>query len=156
MHTDEIKRLVDLYFDNELGKNREVLLFTLLSENEGAREYFKHLNIVHAAVQESAEDFPVDLEEKIFHSLEKNSSKTEWFLKRNFFVNAASLGIAALLLLISTYLFFEMKDYRSRIEIVSNQVKTQEQTIELILNNSLPPAEVHTKKVNEIIVNANL
>lgn len=155
MNNEETKKIIDLYFDNELEKNQEVFLFTLLSGNEEAREYFKHLNIIRNAVNESAEDLPVSLEERIFNSIE-NKTVRQGIFRGNFFINAASLGIAALLLIISSFLFFEVKEYRSRVETVSERMKIQEMTIDLILNNSLPPAEVRTKRANEIIVNANL
>ncbi len=155
MNNEEIKKTINLYFDNELEKSREVFLFTLLSGNEEAREYFKNLNIIRNTVKENAEEFPVPLEERIFNSIENKAVRPGIF-KGNFFINAASLGIAALLLIISSFLFFEVKEYRSRVETVSERMKVQEMTIDLILNNSLPPAEVRTKRVNEIIVNAKL
>jgi hypothetical protein len=155
MSAEETRKLVELYFDNELERGRESLLFSILAVDEEAREYFRQLNIIHAAVKETTDNFPPDLEERIFHSIETKSVTSRIF-RGNFFLNAASLGIAALMLIISSFLFFEMRDYRSKVEVVSEQVREQSQTIELIINNSLPPAEVRSRRVNEIIVNANL
>lgn len=155
MSTEDTRKLVELYFDNELERGRESLLFSILAVDEEAREYFRQLNIIHSAVKETTDDFPSGLEERIFHSIETKTAGRRIF-KGNFFINAASLGIAALMLIISSFLFFEMRDYRSKVEVVSEQVREQSQTIELIINNSLPPAEVRSRRVNEIIVNANL
>lgn len=153
MNSDDIKKIVQLYFDGELEKNKEPILFTILAESEEGREYFKQLNIINAAVRETTEEFPASLEEKIFSSIER---REETKPRRNIWLPAASLSIAALMLIISLFLFFEVRDYRSKVELVSDQVRLQNKTIELILNNSLPPAEVETRRVNEIIVKANL
>ncbi|MCB9248205.1 MAG: hypothetical protein H6613_06520 [Ignavibacteriales bacterium] len=41
MSTENIKEIINQYFDNELTKSEEVILFTQLSQDENAREYFK-------------------------------------------------------------------------------------------------------------------
>lgn len=156
MSSEEVKRLTELYFDNELEKSREAVLFTMLSGDEEAREYFKQLNLIHSAVKENEENFPSALEERILDSIEIRAAKPERLFKRNFYVNAASLITAALLLIVSAFLFLEMKEYKSRVELVSEQFAAQKQTIDLIINNSLPPVEIRSRKLNEVIVNANL
>ncbi len=156
MSPDEVKRLVELYFDGELEKKREPVLFAVLSEDEQARDYFKKLNLIHTAARESEEDFPPALEERIFNSIEHSAARSGGLFKGNFYANAASLVIAALLLIVSIFLFGEVRDYKNRIALVSEQVAAQKQTIDLIINNSLPPVEIRSQKVEEVIVNANL
>jgi hypothetical protein len=156
MSDEEVKIIIQLYFDGELEKSSEPVLFTILAENSSGREYFKELNLIHTAAQQNIEEFPAELEERIFRTIESKEKSQQSFFRGNIFLSAASLSIAVLLLILSSFLFFELRDYRSRIEMVSEQVRMQNQTIELILNNSLPPAEVRTGRVNEIIVNANL
>jgi hypothetical protein len=156
MNNEEIKNLIQLFHDNELDKGRETVLFSVLSANEEAREYFKELNLLKTGVSAAASDFPELLEKRIFTSVQNIPAKRTAGFKRNIYLSAASLSIAVLMLFVSLFLFFEMRDYRSRIDTVSEQVRIQNRTIEMILYNSLPPAEVETKKVNEIIIRANL
>jgi hypothetical protein len=156
MNNVEIQKLVQQYIDGELDKGYEPLLFSTLAADEEGRTYFKMMNLLHNAVEDKMEEFPEELEERIFKSVEKKETHKLYTIKRNFYLIGASLSIAVLMLIISSFLFFELKEYKSRIDIVSEQVMLQNQTIELILNNSLPPAEVEMKRVNEIIIKANL
>ena len=75
MTTDEIKNLVQLYFDNELEKDKEPFLFSILSGNYEAREYFKQLSLIKKIVDNSIEQFPQELEERIFNSIKKAEGK---------------------------------------------------------------------------------
>ena len=68
MSSQEIKNLIDSYFDNELSKSEEVFLFSQLSKNIEAREYFKQLNILKTEMQNTIESFPIELEERILNS----------------------------------------------------------------------------------------
>jgi hypothetical protein len=156
MSNNEIKNIIQLYFDGELEKERESLLFTILAESEEGRNYFKMLNMLHTAVEDTKEEFPSELEERILRSIEKKEAPRFYSFKRNIYLTAASFSIAAVMLIASLFLFFELKDYKSKVNMVSEQLEMQNQTIELILNNSLPPAEVRTRRVNEIIIKANI
>ena len=44
MSTNEIIAMIDLYFDGELEKGKEPIMFTMLSQDLEGREYFKKLN----------------------------------------------------------------------------------------------------------------
>lgn len=65
MSDNKIFEIVNLYFDGELSKTEEVNLFSLLANDESARVYFKQLNAVRNAVDNDAEEFPTELEERI-------------------------------------------------------------------------------------------
>ena len=41
MNDDKLIEMINLYFDGELEKSREPQLFSQLSANDEAREYFK-------------------------------------------------------------------------------------------------------------------
>ena len=58
MNTEEIKKTIQLYFDGELEKNEEPLLFTSLSQDEEARDYFKSMNLLKNAVDETEGRIP--------------------------------------------------------------------------------------------------
>jgi hypothetical protein len=156
MTNDEIKNIIQLYFDGGLEKERESLLFTILAESNEGRSYFKMLNMLHSAVKDTREEFPSELEERILRTIEKKEEPKHHMLKRNIYLTAASFSVAAVMFIVSLFLFLELKDYKSKVDIVSEQVKLQNQTIELILYNSLPPAEARTRSINEIIIKANL
>jgi len=163
MTTDEIKNLVQLYFDNELEKDREPLLFSLLSGNYEAREYFKQLNLIRTVVDNTVEQFPEELEERIFNSLmpvgrqvKKEEASLRFGFARNYFVPALSLAAVIVMMIISMFFYSELRDYKLKVDIISEQVKGQNQTIELILNNSLPPAVIKAAFENEILIKSNL
>lgn len=156
MTNDEIKNMVDLYFDGELDKNKEPVLFSSLSTDNEAREYFKKLHALRTAVIESMEPFPVKLEENIFNSIKTTNKRV--FSNANFTGRAShliSIAAAAILLIICSLLFFELKDYKSQISIITDQVKEQKETINVILNSKYPAVIVTPETKNEIIVKAN-
>jgi hypothetical protein len=61
MKTEEFKELINLYFDGELKKEKEILLFTNLSQNEEARIYFKEMNLLKTAAGTLTEEYPIIL-----------------------------------------------------------------------------------------------
>ncbi|MEO8232015.1 MAG: hypothetical protein ABI638_07010, partial [Ignavibacteriota bacterium] len=61
--------LVNLYFDGELNKTEEVNLFTLLANDEAARNYFKQLSVIKNVVDNDEEELPAELEERILRSV---------------------------------------------------------------------------------------
>ena len=69
MNDDKLIEMINLYFDGELEKSREPQLFSQLSANDEAREYFKKLNSLEAAISDSSEELPDDLDERILKSV---------------------------------------------------------------------------------------
>ena len=55
MSTEQIKELINRYFDNQLEKSEEVFMFTQLSQEEGAREYFKQMNVLSESIKNTFE-----------------------------------------------------------------------------------------------------
>lgn len=53
MNENKIIELINLYFDGELDKSREITLFALLSSDQYARDYFKQLSVIRNAVDNS-------------------------------------------------------------------------------------------------------
>ena len=70
MSENKLLEMINLYFDGELEKSKEVNLFTLLASDQTSRDYFKQLSIIRNAVDNSAEDFPAELAQYIVY-LEK-------------------------------------------------------------------------------------
>jgi len=156
MTNDEIRNMVDNYFDGELDKSKEPILFTSLSANIEAREYFKKLHALRSIVAETIEPFPVKLEENILASFKPVKSKSNKNI--NFGSRAShiiSIAAAAILFIVCSLLFLDVKDYQSRINTITEQVKEQNENMNLILNSSFPVLVISPDTKNEIIVRAN-
>lgn len=152
MLNDELKLQVDLYFDGELNKSSESFLFSELAKNEECREYFKQVNRTNNILMEAAEEFPVDLERRIFAKISNLNEKPFWY-KQIFPV--LSYSFAVILLIVGLFMFFEMREYRNEIRLTSRQMLEQQQTINLLIN-SLPNVEVESELQNAVIIKANL
>ena len=154
MSENKLLEMINLYFDGELEKSKEVNLFSLLASDQKAREYFKQLSVIRNAVDDSAEDFPSDLEERILRSVgSKAITKTGIFSNIKIF-SVISYAAALILLFLSGYLFFKVSNYQERVDNLSQQMMIQSKTIQL-LYNSLPGVEVRATFDNEIIIKPN-
>lgn len=146
--------LVNLYFDGELNKSEEVNLFTLLANDEAARNYFKQLSVIKNAVDNDAADFPAELEERILRSVgTKASARAGYFSDIKIFP-AISYAAALVLLFLSGYLFFKVSNYQERVDNLSQQMMIQSKTIQM-LYNSLPGVEVIGTLDNKVIIKPN-
>lgn len=154
MSENKLFEMINLYFDGELEKSREVNLFSLLASDQTARDYFKQLSAVRNAVDNSAEDLPAELEERILRSVGfKTANKTGIFSNIKIF-SAVSYAAALILLFLSGYLFFKVSNYQERVDNLSQQMMMQTKTIQM-LYNSLPGVEVRATYDNEIIIKPN-
>jgi hypothetical protein len=148
MSENKIVEMINLYFDGELAKSEEARLFSLLASDQTARDYFKQLSVIRNAVDNSAEDFPVDLEERILRSVgSKAEAKTRIFSNIKIF-SAVSYAAALILLFLSGYLFFKISNYQERVDNLSQQMMMQTKTIQM-LYNSLPGVEVRATFENK-------
>ena len=155
MNNEKILELVNLYFDGELEKSKEVSLFSSLASDQNARDYFKQLSVIRNAVDNSTEDFPSDLEERILRSVgSKAAAKTGIFSNIKIF-SAISYAAALILLFLSGYLFFKVSNYQERVDNLSQQMIIQSKTIQM-LYNSLPGVEVRSTLDNAIIIKPNI
>lgn len=154
MSENKILETINLYFDGGLAKSEEANLFSLLANDQSARDYFKQLSVIRNAVDNSAEDFPAELEERILRSVgSRASEKTGIFSKVKIF-SAISYAAALILLFLSGYLFFKVSNYQERVDNLSQQMIIQSKTIQM-LYNSLPGVEVRATFDNEIIIKPN-
>jgi len=152
MNTEELKKTIQLYFDGELEKSKEPLLFTSLSQDEEARDYFKSINLLKNAIDETKEEFPRELEERIFYPLKKKEVKSiNGFFKLPI-TRIISYSIAVILIIINIYLLGRINSYSDKVNAVQTVVQNQNQMIELLFN-SLPTTEVKAVKTNNHILN---
>jgi len=154
MSENKILEMINLYFDRELEKSKEVNLFSLLASDQTARDYFKQLSIIKNAVDNTSEDFPSDLEERILRSVGSKASTRSGFFSNIKIFSAISYAAALILLFLSGYLFFKVSNYQERVDNLSQQMFIQSRTIQM-LYNSLPGVEVRATFDNEIIVKPN-
>ena len=151
MSENKLLEMINLYFDGEIEKSKEVNLFTLLASDQTARDYFKQLSVIRNAVDNDTEDFPAELEERILRSVgSKAATKTGIFSNIKIF-SAISYAAALVLLFLSGYLFFKVSNYQERVDNLSQQMIMQSRTIKM-LYNSIPGVEVSAKIDNAIII----
>lgn len=156
MNDEKLEIMINEFLDGELPKAKENYLFTALGSDEEAREYFKKMNSIKMVVSDSAEDFPSSLEESIFSELKTTNKKTAYTF---FAKNRVSLFAYALtvLIFVMSYFFYDQYNYqKAQLEIAQKQMNQQEQLIEFIMNNQLPPVTVEPDSGNEIIIQATL
>ena len=151
MNTEKIKEIINQYFDNELTKSEEVLLFTQLSQNEEARNYFKEMNLLKSVLEEAIEEFPQGLDNKVLSNLKKEEKVIYAPKPISRVANYLSYAFAILLLALSIFFYNESMQYRNKLELTYQQVYQQNQMIQ-VLFNSLPQAEVRGSLENTIIV----
>jgi hypothetical protein len=146
--------LINEFIDGELEKGKEPLLFSMLSQHEEARDYFKNLSLIKSAVFDSSVEFPDALDSKILigagSQIEKRS---KWAVNWNY----SFLGYAAaiILLFLSIFFFNQSSSYQKDLEAVSARVNEQQQMLQLLFN-VLPAAQVNSTLQNEIIIEAQL
>lgn len=155
MEDKKLLELINAYFDGELEKGQEPLLFTQLSLNSEAREYFKQLNKIKAAVEESVEDFPEELDERILRSVGSSVPQRPMFFPIIKSFRAIPYAAAIVLLFLSGYLFFKVTSFQERVDNLSQHVNLQTKTIQM-LYNSLPGIEVRATFDNEIVIKPNI
>jgi hypothetical protein len=154
MKTEQIYMMIDEFFDGELEKNKEPILFTHLSLNDECRDYFKSLNKIKSTLTETIEDFPQELEERILYSAANTEKKLFNFNLSGNLPAFFSYAIATVLLIASIFLYSQSLSYQEKMESKIQQVNQQDQLINLLIN-SLPEARVEGQIENQIVIKAN-
>ena len=151
MSENKIIEMINLYFDGELAKGEEASLFSLLANDQSARDYFRQLSLIKNFTDNDSEDVPIELEERILRSvISKVSSKSGIFSNTRIF-SAISYAAAVVLLVLSGYLFFKVSGYQEKVDSLSQQMMYQTRTIQM-LYNSLPGVEVVGTIDNKIVI----
>ena len=156
MNTDEIKNMIDLFADGELNKEKEPVLFTMLSLDGEAREYFKGVNYIKHSFQQNLEEYPPDLDGRVLHSIENIQQKhsTVFINKKTFLF--LSCSVVAICIFATIIFFNKSESYKNQFVALTQEVKKQNADLQLILN-AIPEIEVRSGyyRTKEIIVNAN-
>ncbi len=155
MNTEELNKMINEYFDNELSKEKEVFLFSQLSQNEEARNYFKNVNLLNSAIQETSNEFPDELEQKILHGIKNKPERKNFiFINKNFFA-VASYALSVILIIISVYFFNQSSNYKERVENTMSYISSQNEKIDLLMS-TIPAVQVSPEYQNEVTINSQL
>ena len=153
MKTDELINLIDLYFDGELSKGKEPMLFTALGADQEAREYFKRMNSLQVTMLNDIQEFPQTLDEKILLKVDHiESKKTNTFYSNKVFT-AIAYSFSIILLAASIFFYSESKEYKVQFYDLTREVKKQNEQINLLMN-ALPQVDVQGSyvKIKEVVV----
>lgn len=157
MFTNEIIAMIDLYFDDELERGKEPIMFTMLSQDAHAREYFKKINLLKNGLTGSMEEFPAELDKKILRSIGKMNEKPKvLFINKKIF-SAVTYSITVILFVLTVIFYTRSEDYKDQFADLTREVKKQNDKLELIMN-AMPPVEVTGSyfKTKQIIVRPNI
>ena len=156
MNTNEIISMIDLYFDRELEKGKEPVMFTVLAQDLEAREHFKKMNMLKNVISTSAEQFPSPLDEKILHSIGNlNEKQTAFFINKKVF-SAISYSVTIILLILTIFFYSKSEEYKVQFFDLTREVKKQNDKLELLMN-ALPQVDVSGSyyRTKQIIVRPN-
>lgn len=156
MNTIEINAMIDLYFDGELEKGKEPVLFTLLSQDAEAREYFKKSNLLKAGIANSIEAFPSQIDEKILRSVGWHNEKQKiLFINKKVF-SAVTYTVSVILLILTIFFYSKSEEYKVQFTDLTREVKKQSDKLELLMN-ALPQVDVSGSyyRTKQIIVRPN-
>ncbi len=130
---NEINEMINAWFDGELDKKNEVVLFNLLATDDEARSMFKTINNLKSAIAATEEEVPDGLDERIFRSVapdtRANQSARKWQL-----IPALGYAFSIVLAIITLILVMEIRAYRNGLEDLNVKVKEQDQTIRMMFN----------------------
>lgn len=141
MNRNELETMIELYFDGELEKGKEPILFTSLAQDIEGREYFKKLNALKSSIADTMEEFPGKLDEKILRAVgQLNERQAITFINRKVF-NAVTYAFTAILLILTIFFYSRSEDYKTQFADLTREVKQQNEKLELLMN-ALPTVEV--------------
>lgn len=156
MSGEEIKILINKFFDGELEKSNEPELFNILSKDVKAREYFKELNFIKETLQQTKEDFPEELDERILFSIGdiSGNSISSFFLGKRLSAVIA-YSFAVILMIFSIFFFAQSNSYQKQLDLSLKEIDQKDQMINL-LYNSMPSAEVVSNESNQVVITAEM
>jgi hypothetical protein len=156
MNTNEIISMIDLYFDGELEKGKEPVMFTVLAQDLEAREHFKKMNLLKNVFSTPAEQFPSPLDEKILRSVGSlNEKQTAFFINKKVF-SAITYSVTVILLILTMFFYSKSEEYKVQFFDLTREVKRQNDKLELLMN-ALPQVDVSGSyyRTKQIIVRPN-
>jgi len=134
MNTNELNQMIDMYFDAELDKRSEPVLFSLLSQNPDAREYFKKMNLIKNGLGNIIEEFPLELDRKILLTVGTNNQKHKSILAFRNYIVPVTYIVSVLLLALSIFFYTKSEEYKVRLVDLTREVNQKDENIYTIMN----------------------
>ena len=157
MDTNEIIKMIDLYFDGELEKGKEPVMFSLLSQDSDAREYFKKMNALKSVFAASTGKIPSSLDEKILRYVGSiNEKQSAFFINKKVF-SVITYSASVILLVLAIFFYSRSEEYKVQFFDLTREVKKQNDKLELLMN-ALPQVDVSGSyyRTKQIIVRPNI
>jgi len=134
MKTDELYQMINLYFDGELDKNIEPVLFSLLSQDQNARDYFKNMNLLKNGIANTLEEFPLELDQRILKTIGSYSKNIKGIYELKKYVIPTTFTVSVLLLVMSIFFYSKSEEYKVRLVDLTREVNQKDENIYTIMN----------------------
>lgn len=150
MNNLECMLMIEQFLDGELEKGKEKLLFERLAFDEECREYFRNINTLKNITMETKDDFPDELEFRIFNSIKKKEEKKKFKLLQGSWVSVFAYAFSFALLILCLYFYSEAREYKTQREILIQNIYNQDQEINELLFNTTPEVSITAKNIKQI------
>lgn len=158
MNCQLIEKYINEFFDGEIKRENEQMLFSHLSQCDSCRNKFKEYNLIKNLVNQLTEEFPDSLDNRIinrFYLLEEKNKNESRMIK---FYRYAVVGLSIILIGFLLFFFNSIQNFEQKLnlsykEIImhSEEIKNQQEQIEILMN-SLNPIEVINRESKSIII----
>ncbi|MGA7720959.1 MAG: zf-HC2 domain-containing protein [Ignavibacteriaceae bacterium] len=156
MKCDEIKLMISEYLDDELSKEKEIMLFMHISGCPDCREEFKHQNLIQHTVKLHQHEVSDRLEQKIFNSIKDEKKSSVYKLINspvpvyiNFILGLVIVIIALFSFLQLTSLRNDLNDINAKYNTALEGIQYQSQQIDLMMSN-MPAVKITGQPVKII------
>lgn len=153
-----MEKYINEFFDGEIKRENEQMLFSHLSQCDSCRNKFKEYNLIKNLVNQLTEDFPDSLDSKImnkFYSLDEKNKNENRIIK---FYRYAVVGLSIILICFLLLFFNSIQNFEQKLNLSHNEIlmhsieiKNQQEQIEKLMN-SLNPIEVINHENKTIII----
>lgn len=155
MNCVKYEEKIQQFYDGELIKTEEPLVFTHLSECPECREFFKTLNTLSQSIQMEVNSYIPNLDEKIFNKIRHSDTiEKSWFLFKRY--PAAVLYVLVIVVIfLMLFIIDSEREYKHEMRLALRQIKYQNEKIDLLMN-TMPEVHVNSKFGSQVIEPANI
>jgi hypothetical protein len=131
-------------------------MFTMLSEDDEAREYFKELSMLRGGLITTKDEYPYELDKRILRSVSGIDKKQRHFFANLKYFSAAAYVATVVLLILTIFFYTRSEEYKVQFADLTREVKKQNDKLELLMN-ALPRVDVSGSyyRIKQIIVRPN-
>lgn len=151
MYEELIFELINRYYENETNTEEENYLFSVLSNNDEAKKYFKGFLFLQNSKELVENEVPYELDEKIKKNIDKSPPIKSYSNSLNSKRTYITATLSVVLLFLTILFYTEKENFKDEFINASKSNAKQERIIEA-LYQSLPSAVVESKENYEVIV----